>query len=301
MFIYDFDMGQAMSANYDYYRIFYYAAKCGSITGAAEMLLSSQPNVTRAVKNLERELGCPLFLRSSRGVILTPQGEVLFRRVSAAFELLETGEREIKRSLEHGTMSIGTTEISLNCFLLTKLQEYRRLYPGIRIKITNQTSAQAVDDVKNGLTDFALVTSPDAAPNSLDIRSVSAVKEVAVCSTAFSALKGRTVDVCELVNYPLISLGKPSRSYFRHCEFFASCGLEFKADIEASTTDQIMPMVRADLGIGFVPEKMIDDRTRVFKIKLNRTLPECDICFVKRSGEQLSAAAKELENMILRK
>lgn len=62
-----------------------------------------------------------------------------------------------------------------------------------------------------------------------------------------------------------------------------------------------MPMVRADLGIGFVPEKMIGDESQIIKIKLNRPLPECDICFVKRSGEQLPAAAKELENMILRK
>ena len=287
-----------MNTNCDYYRIFYYVAECGSITGAAEMLLSSQPNVTRAIKKLESELGCALFFRSSRGVTLTPQGEVLFRRVSAAFELLEAGEREIKKSLEQGTVSVGTTEISLNCFLLPKLQEYRRLYPGIRIKITNQSSAQAIADVKNGITDFALVTAPDTVPNSLCVRRVATVKEVAVCGKAFSSLKGRTVDVAELKDYPLISLGQTSRTYFRYAEFFASCGLEFSPDTEASTTDQIMPMVRAGLGIGFVPEKMIGDESQIIRIKLNRPLPECDICFVKRSGEQLSAAAKELENMI---
>lgn len=290
-----------MNTNCDYYRIFYYAAKCGSITGAAEMLLSSQPNVTRAIKNLESELECTLFFRNSRGVTLTPQGEVLYRRVCKAFELIETGERELRKSLEQGTVNVGTTEISLHCFLLPVLKEYRRIYPGIRIKITNQSSAQAMADVKNGITDFALVTSPDSVPASLDIRQIATVKEAAVCSRVFSSLKGRTADIKELKDYPLISLGQTSRTYFRYAEFFASCGLEFAPDIEASTTDQIMPMVRADLGIGFVPEKMIGDESQIIKIKLNRPLPECNICFVKRSGEQLPAAAKELENMILRK
>ena len=53
---------------YDYYRIFYYAAKYRSFTRAAEILLSSQPNVTRAMNNLEQELGCRLFVRSNRGI-----------------------------------------------------------------------------------------------------------------------------------------------------------------------------------------------------------------------------------------
>ena len=62
-------------ANYDYYRIFYYVAQYQSFTKAAEMLRNNQPNITRYINNLESELGCKLFIRSNRGVKLTPEGE----------------------------------------------------------------------------------------------------------------------------------------------------------------------------------------------------------------------------------
>ena len=82
-----------MDIDYDYYRIFYYVAKCGSITQAAKRLLHDQPNLTRMIKLLEGELGCALFYRTNRGVRLTPEGERLYVHVKAAFEQIEAGER----------------------------------------------------------------------------------------------------------------------------------------------------------------------------------------------------------------
>ena len=67
-----------MYISYDYYRIFYYVAKYGNVSRAAEVLLSNQPNLTRTIKKLESELGCPLFLRSRRGMKLTPEGRQLY-------------------------------------------------------------------------------------------------------------------------------------------------------------------------------------------------------------------------------
>ena len=76
--LYQIDMDVSlMNISYDYYRIFYYVAKCGSFTGAANALLNNQPNITRAIKTLEYELGCTLFIRSNKGVTLTPEGVCL--------------------------------------------------------------------------------------------------------------------------------------------------------------------------------------------------------------------------------
>ena len=66
-----------MDVSYDYYRIFYYVAKCGNLSQAAKQLLNNQPNLTRSIKNLEAALGCTLFSRTNRGVRLTPEGEQL--------------------------------------------------------------------------------------------------------------------------------------------------------------------------------------------------------------------------------
>ena len=80
-----------MNINYDYYRIFYYVAKYGNFTQAANILLNNQPNITRSIKKLENELGCTLFVRSNRGATLTPEGEKLFAHVSVAVEQLRAG------------------------------------------------------------------------------------------------------------------------------------------------------------------------------------------------------------------
>ena len=84
--------------NYDYYRIFYYVAKYGNISQAAKMLMNNQPNLTRSIKNLEGELGCTLFVRSNRGMKLTPEGEKLYSHIRIALEHTEAGEEEISSS-----------------------------------------------------------------------------------------------------------------------------------------------------------------------------------------------------------
>ena len=84
-----------MPMSYDYYHIFYYVGKYHSFTRAAQKLMSSQPNVTRAMNNLEAQLNCKLFIRSARGVELTDEGKMLYSHAEIAFEHLTLGETEI--------------------------------------------------------------------------------------------------------------------------------------------------------------------------------------------------------------
>ena len=102
-----------MYISYDYYRIFYYVAKCGSFTQAANILMSNQPNLTRAIKSLEAGLGCTLLERSNRGVKLTEEGEKLYENISVAMEHIMAGEERItaNKTLKKGFVSIGATEI----------------------------------------------------------------------------------------------------------------------------------------------------------------------------------------------
>ena len=83
-----------MEITYDYYRIFYYAAKYKSFSKAAEILMSNQPNITHFMNNLENQLGCRLFIRSNRGVTLTREGEKLCNNCISAFSIgrVRTGE-----------------------------------------------------------------------------------------------------------------------------------------------------------------------------------------------------------------
>ena len=104
-----------MYISYDYYRIFYYVAKYGNVSQAAKLLLNNQPNMTRTIKKLEGELGCPLFLRSKKGMKLTPEGEKLYEHIRIAMEHIDAGEAELteNRNLQNGTVYIAASEVAL--------------------------------------------------------------------------------------------------------------------------------------------------------------------------------------------
>lgn len=291
-----------MYISYDYYRIFYYVAKYGNITQAAKILLNNQPNLTRAIKTLESELGCPLFIRNNRGMKLTPEGERLFGHIRIAFENIEAGEAEIieSRNLEKGTVFVAASEVALHCVLLPVLKQYRTLYPGIRLKISNHSTPQAVDAIKNGIADIAVVTTPTLPSAMIEEVTVRKFHEVAVCSAAFSELLEGKVGFAELLSYPMISLGTQTKSFELYSEFFAEEGLRYQPETEAATADQILPMVKADLGIGFIPREFLQGVEGVFVIETEKPLPEREIRIVKRHEQTLSIAAKELERLILK-
>ena len=289
-----------MNISYDYYKIFYYVAKCGSISQAAKLLLSNQPNLTRTIKILEGQLGCPLFLRTNRGMNLTDSGEKLYEHIRIAFEHIEAAENELTQcsGLESGTVFIAASEVALRCLLLPVLKQYRKLYPGIHIRISNHSTPQAIAALKDGTADLAVVTTPTVHSPSLVQTNVKLIRETAVCSPKFSELTGK-ISLSELKNYPLISLGSDTKSYEFYSEFFKSHGETYLPDIEAFTADQILPIAEADLGIGFVPTEFISASNNIKIIDLAEEIPPRSVCLIKRAEQPLSAAAKELEKMIL--
>ena len=157
-----------MYISFEYYRIFYYVAKYGSISQAAEALMNNQPNISRTIKNLESELNCTLFVRSRKGVELTPEGEKLYSHVAAAVEQIQYGEEELclERTLAKGVVTIGASEIALRCYLLPVLKNFRQKYPGVRIRVFNHSTPQAISALKHGLVDLGVVTTPRRTPTS---------------------------------------------------------------------------------------------------------------------------------------
>ena len=176
-----------MHINLDSYRVFYYVAQYRSFTKAAEMLYSNQPNVTRTIKNLEQALDCTLFSRTSRSVQLTPEGEALFSHVAPAMQQIKDGEETVllHSKLKGGTISIGVSEIALHQVLLPVLERFRQEYPGIRLRIFNSNTQQAVSALKNRLVDFSLVTPPIDGSDVFLRRDVAAFREVPVCGKAY--------------------------------------------------------------------------------------------------------------------
>lgn len=128
-----------MTANLEYYRVFYYVARCSSVTKAAAALSLSQPAVSQSIRQLEKALGSSLFVRSARGISLTAEGKILYEYVEKGYSAFLAGEKRLlqMQNLECGEITIGASDMTLRFFLLPYLERFHEKYPGVRFQITN--------------------------------------------------------------------------------------------------------------------------------------------------------------------
>lgn len=286
-----------MYVTWDYYKVFYYVAKYQNFTKAARVLGSNQPNVTHTMNRLEEQLGCVLFIRSNRGVTLTPEGELLYARVSSAAVQIQEAEEELSASatLEHGSISISATETALNIYLSDKLRAFHEDFPKIRLRISNHSTPQAVQAVRNGEVDFAVVSTPAEAEAPLNIVELESFREILVGGRTFTALASQTLSLKELSAYPLISLSEESMTRAFYRQFFLEHDAVLRPDTEAATTDQMLTLVRSELGLAFVPEPMTRNALKsreIVQLTLREEIPARSVCLVYDHHRPLNTAAR---------
>lgn len=290
-----------MNINYEHYKVFYYVAYYGSFTKAATALFANQPNITRTIAHLESQLGCRLFQRGHRGVTLTPEGELLFNHVRIAHEQLQTAEAEIADTvaLRTGTVTIGTTEMALNLFLLDRLKEFRDRYPNIRLRLRNHITPLAISALKQEQIDLCIVTTPAPTDDSdLAVTTLMKFQEILVCGTDYADLAAskRKYRLRELQQYPLIMLSRDTMTYGLFSEWYLSHGARLNVDTEAATADHVLSMVEHNLGLGFVPRPWADASLkagRIHEVPLTESVPDREVILVCNNARTPGAAATE--------
>lgn len=289
-----------MTINYEYYRTFYYVARYGSFTKAADALFANQPNVTRTIGKLEDMLGCRLFLRTHHGVTLTPEGRLLYSHVSVAHEQLQLAEQELTdtTALRTGTVTIGTSETALNLFLLQRLKIFRNRYPGIRLRILNHVTPQAVAALKQGQIDFSVVTTPVRPDAELSVTTLMTFQELLVCGSDYEELSHakKPFRLRDLSSYPLIMLGRETMTYGFYNEWYLEHGARLEIDTEAATADHVLPMVEHNLGLGFVPRPWAEaalSAGRIFEVPLAESVPERSVILICNTSRAPGIAASE--------
>ena len=292
-----------MDVNFEYYKIFYYVAKYNNFTKAANILHNSQPNITRAMNCLEQELNCTLFIRTNRGAFLTPEGERLYTRVSAAMMQIQQAEEELAESvgLEHGSISIGASEIALNIYLLDRLKKFHIAYPGVQLKIYNHSTPQAISAVRSGETDFAVITTPADVEAPLKEVRLKAFKDILIGGRTFTAMGSQELSLKDLKEYPYICLGKETTTYHFYNQLFLKYGVEIIPDTEAATTDQVLPLVKSELGLAFLPQEMTEEalaKHEIIQIRLKEEIPERYVCMVYDRKRPMSVAAQKLKQIL---
>ena len=297
-----------MNSNFEYYKIFYYVAKYENLTKAAMALKTSQPAVTRTIHKLEGELGCRLFTRSKTGMKLTPEGRTFYGYVAAGCAQFFKGENDLSNliSLENGTIYISATETALHCYLFQAMEEFNSLYPNVRFKILNNSTTESVNAVKEGKVDLAFVSANLQVAKPLRMKILRKYRDILIAGMRFEELKAGKEELLlkELVSYPWISLTAETITRRFLNEYFEKNGLTFAPDMELATTDMILPAVRHNLGLGFIPAEFADAELKsgqVFEIKVKEKLPERNIVLIYDMEYPQSIAAKEFQKFLKEK
>ena len=297
-----------MNSNFEDYKIFYYVAKYENLTKAATALKTSQPAVTRTIHKLEGELGCRLFTRSKTGMKLTPEGRTFYGYVAAGCAQFFKGENDLSNliSLENGTIYISATETALHCYLFQAMEEFNSLYPNVRFKILNNSTTESVNAVKEGKVDLAFVSANLQVAKPLRMKILRKYRDILIAGMRFEELKAgkEELSLKELVSYPWISLTAETITRRFLNEYFEKNGLTFAPDMELATTDMILPAVRHNLGLGFIPAEFADAELKsgqVFEIKVKEKLPERNIVLIYDMEYPQSIAAKEFQKFLKEK
>jgi len=168
------------SIDLDSLEIFRAVAQEGGVIRAAQKLNRVQSNVTTRVKQLEQRLGCPLFRRQGRGLVLSPEGERLLVYAQRLFRLADEAESELRSGKPAGVLRIGSLESTAGSRLAPILSRFHTLYPDVVVELATGTTGALVHRVSNFELDAAFVSQPFTAPS---LNAMKVFEEELVCWT----------------------------------------------------------------------------------------------------------------------
>jgi len=286
----------AVEVNLEWYRVFYWIARTGSLSRAAERLHITQPAVSHTVKQLESALSGQLFFRTTKGVTLTKEGEVLFHYLEQAFNFVDIGEKAIAEmnSLNSGEIAIGASDTLCKHFLLPYLEQFHARHPGVRIRITNRTTPETITLLKEGKIDFGIVGLP-AFDKQVEFRESAPIQDCLVGGANYRELaNGSALPIESLNAHPLLILeGGSTRRYLD--EFAAGHGVTLEPEFELGSVDLLVRFAQSGFGLAFVIRNYVQEELRtgqLAEIPLNPPLPERRIGIATLRGVPLSSATK---------
>ncbi|WP_270812454.1 LysR family transcriptional regulator [Hungatella effluvii] len=291
-----------MDINYELYKVFYHVAATLSFSEASKQLFISQSAVSQSIKVLEKKLNQTLFIRSTKKVQLTPEGEILLKHVEPAINLIQKGENQLleANTLNGGQLRIGASDTICRYYLIPYLNRFHKAYPNVHIKVTNQTSIECAHLLENGQVDFIITNYPNSGlSNSQNVRVINEFHDVFVANQEYFPLKGETVSLQKLQTYPILMLDRKSTtSEFLH-HMFQREQLDLVPEIELSSNDLLIDLARIGLGIAFVPDFCIPESDRdLFIVKLTEKMPARQMIVAYNESLPVSQASKQFMDMM---
>lgn len=296
--------GFSMDINLDYYKIFYYVGKFQSISKAAEQLSISQPAVSQSIKQLESAIEAPLFIRTSKGVRFTSEGEVLFSYVKRGYESIILGENKVKEmlNLQYGEIRIGASDMTLQFYLLPILEKFHELYPKIKVTVTNGPTPETLNFLQEGKIDFGVVSSPVTIKQGIKRNEVKEIEDIFVAGSKFSYLKNQILEYKQLEKLPIICLegNTSTRTYVD--SYLWSKNVVLNPEFELATSEIIVQFALRNLGVASVVRDFARkylEREELIELKFSETIPKRNFCIVTDDNNPLSSAAQKFIDMIV--
>lgn len=291
-----------MDINYELYKVFYHVASTLSFSEASKQLFISQSAVSQSIKVLEKKLNQTLFIRSTKRVQLTPEGEILLKHIEPAMNLIKKGENQLleANTLNGGQLRIGASDTICRYFLVPFLNEFHKMYPNIHIKVTNRTSIECARLLENGQVDFIITNYPNSGlSNTQNIQVIHEFSDVFVANEDYFPLKDRIITLKELQSYPILMLDRKSTtSEFLH-SMFQKHQLDLVPEIELSSNDLLIDLAKIGLGIAFVPDFCIPQQDdNFFILKLEEILPGRQLVVVHNETLPISQAARQFIELL---
>jgi DNA-binding transcriptional LysR family regulator len=252
-----------MAMDWDKLRVFHAVAEAGSFTHAGESLNLSQSAVSRQISALEESLSVPLFHRHARGLILTEQGELLFRTAREVFAKLAMAEGLISESKDRpkGPLKITTTVAFGSIWLTPRIREFLDLYPEIQV-------SRGVDDSELDLSmreaDVAIRMTPPRQPDLIQRHLVSVQVHI-YASTDYIQKHGAPQRAEELENHRIIVYGEDARPPVPGVNWLLDVGTRAGQDrrpiLTVNNTYGMLRAIMSGLGLAALPDFVANEHT----------------------------------------
>ena len=287
------------------YKVFYKVATLGNITRAAEELYISQPAVTKAIHQLENDLGGALFIRTKRGVALTEEGKILLKYVKNILTEARNAANKFNSliQLEEGKIHIGASATVSKHFLMPYLEEFHRLYPNIDIEITNELTTNLISDLRNGYVDFLVTNLPVKEYLDMDVQVCATLHDVFTCSEKYLKKENKTYTLHDLLKNKVIAQKEPSNTRAFLNNYMKMNGIQFKPDIEIVSYNLVVEFIKAGFGVGYVTKEFIKQELKnneLYEIKVEPKIPTRELGIVTLKNSHLSYAANQFIQIIMR-
>ena len=249
-----------MNQNLSSYRIFYTVANTGNISKAVKELYISQPAISKSIQKLEESVGCKLFSRSSRGVVLTDEGKLLYEHVSEAFETLTMGEEKLKRSIELGVghLKIGVSSTLCKYLLLPYLKEFIRQNPHISISISCQSTNDTLKLLEDNKIDIGLIGKPENLKN-IHFDFLEEIEDIFVAAKDYLRnLKARGIQkdhILQSSTLMLLDKNNMTRQYID--DYLQENQIIIKDSIDISDMDLLIDFARIGVGVACVIKNFV--------------------------------------------